>query len=149
MIQPHKARPVLAFLLILNSLALFILWPVILSTGVFAGGLMAYQPQGTVPGLFVLADLLTAAVVIGGGAALWAGAKWADKVTLLGLGMFVYSSISSLGWCLHNQPILALPKVSMLLVAALVVPKLLRGYHEADSEEEPSTRPAPRRRKLK
>lgn len=141
-----RSRPVLAFLLVLNSAALFIIWAAVLAEGPFERGLMAYQPVGTIPGLYALADLLTAVVVIAGAAGLWAGARWADKVTLLGLGMFIYSAIDSLGWCLHTHPVMALPKASILIIGAMVIPKLVQGYFGDDEEEEALRRPAPRRR---
>ena len=131
-----RRRPVLASFLFLNSLAVFVIWPALLSNGAFPKGLTAYQMEGTIPILHLVSEFLMALITIAGATAMWLGDKRAEKITLLGLGMFLYSAINSLGWKLHNQFLMALPMIVTLILAAVAIPPLLLGDDPDDQDEE-------------
>ncbi|HIQ06804.1 MAG TPA: hypothetical protein EYH31_14185 [Anaerolineae bacterium] len=118
-------RVLIAFLL-LDSIAIFGIWAISLTSGAFEESLLTYQLQGTVPAGHLVAEFLMASVTLAGAIGWGVGARWGRGLTLFGLGMFTYSSINSLGWALYNDPAVAIPMVLTLGVAAVAVPYLMR-----------------------
>ena len=118
-------RVLIAFLL-LDSIAIFGIWAISLTSGAFEEGLLTYQLQGTVPAGHLVAEFLMAGVTLAEAIGWGVGARWGRGLTLFGLGMFAYSSINSLGWALYNDPAVAIPMVLTLGVAAVAVPYLMR-----------------------
>ncbi len=119
-------RLILLVLLIVDSVAVFQIWAIKLAQGSFRKGLLTYQTLGTVPIGNMLGDLLMAATTLVGITGWWARAPWGRGVTLLGLGMFTYASMTSLGQALHDDPVLSIPIILTLLIAMCAVPYLLR-----------------------
>jgi len=119
-------RLILLVLLIVDSAAVFQIWAIKLAQGSFRRGLLTYQLQGAVPIGSMLGDLLMAATTLVGITGWWARAPWGRGVTLLGLGMFTYASMTSLGHALHDDPVLSIPMILTLLIAIWAVPYLLR-----------------------
>lgn len=131
----HHRRPILATFLLLDSLAIFILWPLILESGAFPHGLMVYHPVEIIPMLHLLAELLMAGISLAAAVGLWIGAAWGEKAALFGLGMFSYAAINSLGWALHHDFPMAVTMAGTLLLAALAVPSLLFGHPSPTGDE--------------
>jgi hypothetical protein len=119
-------RLILLVLLIADSVAVFEIWAIKLAQGSFRKGLLTCQLQGTVPIGNMLGDLLMAATTLVGITGWWARAPWGRGVTLLGLGMFTYASMTSLGHALHDDPVLSIPMILTLLIAVFALPYLLR-----------------------
>ena len=118
-------RLILPVLLIVDSAVVFQIWAMKLARGGLEG-LLTYQVQGVVPIGFMIGDLLTAGTTLVGITGWWARAPWGRGVTLLGLGMFTYASMTSLGQALHDDPVLSIPMILTLLIALFAVPYLLR-----------------------
>ena len=119
-------RLILLVLLIVDSAVVFQIWAIKLGQGSFRKGLLTYQAQRTVPIATMIGDLLMAATTLVGITGWWARAPWGRGVTLLGLGMFTYASITSLAQALHADPVLSIPMILTLLIALFAVPYLLR-----------------------
>ena len=119
----------IAAFLVLAGIAVFAIWGMNLAGGAFANGLFVYG-DGNYPILHLAAEFLMAGITLAGAIGWWAGIRWGRGLTLFGLGMFVYSSINSLGWALYNNPLVAIPMILTLSVAAFAVPYLMR--HERD-----------------
>ncbi len=119
-------RLILPVLLIADSAVVFQIWAIKLVEDSFRTGLLTYQPQGTVPIGSMIGDLLMAATTLVGITGWWARAPWGRGMTLLGLGMFTYASMTSLGRALHDDPVLSIPMILTLLIASFAVPYLLR-----------------------
>lgn len=112
--------------LIVDSAVVFQIWAMKLAQGSVRKGLLTYQAQGAVPIGTMIGDLLMAGTTLVGITGWWARAPWGRGVTLLGLGMFTYASVTSLGRALHDDPVLSIPMILTLLIALFAVPYLLR-----------------------
>jgi hypothetical protein len=106
---------------LLDSVAVLALWAITFATGrSWEQGLFAYQ-NGNIPIFHLVAECLMALVTGVGFLGVIARRPWGRMLALLGVGMFTYSSINSLGWALHNAPGLAVPMLASLVGAALVL----------------------------
>jgi len=119
-------RLILPVLLIVDNAVVFQIWAMKLAQGSVRKGLLTYQAQGAVPIGTMIGDLLMAGTTLVGITGWWARAPWGRGVTLLGLGMFTYASVTSLGRALHDDPVLSIPMILTLLIALFAVPYLLR-----------------------
>jgi branched-subunit amino acid permease len=115
---------------VLNCLALFALWGVSLATGhAWERGLFAYQ-DGNVPVFHLVAELSMAVVMLVGLLAWWRRREWGPLLALVAAGMFGYSGVNSMGWALHNDPVLPVPMGLSVIGLAWLFPLVRRAYRE-------------------
>lgn len=109
-------------------------WALVLSRGAgWSEGLLVYQ-NGNIP-LFHLVAELAMAVVVAVGLVGWRGRRtWGPPLALVGAGMFGYSAINSMGWAIHNDPVLAVPMVVSLLGVPLLLLLTLNGPRREPAE---------------
>lgn len=113
--------------LILISLAVYLIWGLNFATGVVSlGGTFLPTTERSLPILHYLAEFLMATVTLIGAIGLARRAAWATGVTLLGLGMFIYSAINSLGWAIVNDRTQGIPMLITLIAALFIAPYLVR-----------------------
>lgn len=121
-----KKRLIVGFL-ILVSLAVYGIWTLnFVSGSVQLGETFAPTTTRSLPFLHYLAEFLMATVTLIGAIALARNAPWASGVTLLGLGMFIYSAINSLGWAVVNDQVQGIPMFVTLIAALIIAPYLIR-----------------------
>ncbi len=120
-----RVKVILVTLLILNSIWVVLLWPIDIASGAFPRGLFANQPEGSIPIFHLAAECIMAAITVVGLIGWIQGKRWGRGLSLLGIGMFSYSAINSMGWAFTNNPILAAPMLFTLLLAAILVPMLV------------------------
>lgn len=119
---------ILIALLFLDSVGIFWIWGVALVDGAFQDGLFAYQ-EGNIPIFHLTAEFGMALVTLAGLYGWWHDRSWGRGITLLGMGMFTYSAVNSMGWAIHNDVALAIPMIATLLLVLIAVPMLLRSPH--------------------
>jgi P-type Ca2+ transporter type 2C len=112
-----------AFLLSVG-LGLFVLWAVYLERGTFPGGLSGY-PQPDAPIIYLVAGFLMSIVALAAGVGVWLRTHWGHGMALFATGLLTYAALNFSGWALHNNPLLLIPVVMMLIVTGLGVPYLL------------------------
>lgn len=120
-----KLKQVLLVLLLIDSLAVFGIWVMNLTGGAFPNGVFVGQEEISLPILHLIAEFLMAATTLVGVIGIWRRKPWAKGITLLGLGMFTYSAINSMGWAILNDPVQAIPMVVTILVVLAAVPVLI------------------------
>jgi hypothetical protein len=122
----NRWKLLLTGLLLLNCLGIFWIWGTALDEGAFAEGIFTYQMEGNIPIFHLAAEfgmaILTAIGLIGW----WRNRAWGRAILMLGLGMFTYSAINSMGWALVNDFVLVIPMVFTLLLVSVTVPMLFR-----------------------
>jgi hypothetical protein len=122
----NRWKLLLTGLLLLNCLGIFWIWGTALGEGAFAEGIFTYQMEGNIPIFHLAAEfgmaILTAIGLIGW----WRNRAWGRAILMLGLGMFTYSAINSMGWALVNDFVLVIPMVFTLLLVSVTVPMLFR-----------------------
>jgi hypothetical protein len=121
----NKIKRVLFVLLFIDCLAVFAIWILNLSTGVFSEGLLAGQQETSLPLLHLMGEFLMAITTLIGVIGSWIGKSWGVGLTLFGLGMFTYSAINSLGWAFLNDPVQAIPMGVTILIAIVAVPMFI------------------------
>ncbi|MBS3754050.1 MAG: hypothetical protein KGY46_11795 [Anaerolineales bacterium] len=104
---------------VLDSLAVLGLWAMNLSQGAFAQGIWTPQAETSLPVMHLAAEFLMASVTLTGAVGMWSGKRWGAGVFLLGVGMFSYSALNSLGWAVVNDPVQGIP-MGLTLIAVLV-----------------------------
>jgi hypothetical protein len=112
-----------AFLLSVG-LGLFLLWTVYLERGAFPGGLSGYL-QSVAPTIHLIAGFLMSIVALAAGVGVWRRTPWGRGMALFATGLLTYAALNFSGWALHNNPLLLIPVVVMLIVTGLGVPYLL------------------------
>lgn len=120
-----KLKQILIVLLVLDSLAVFGIWGMNLASGAFPNGVFVGQEEISLPILHLIAEFLMAATTLVGVIGVWRHKPWATGITLLGLGMFTYSAVNSMGWAILNDPVQAVPMVFTILVVLVSVPVLM------------------------
>jgi len=140
-----RLKVILVTLLILNSIWVVLLWPFDIANGAFPRGLLANNMGGSIPIFRLAAEFLMAAITVVGLIGWVQGKRWGRGLSLLGIGMFCYSAINSMGWAFTNNPILAAPMLFTLLLAAILVPMLLceKSASRAPGVQESALSPGP------
>jgi len=121
----RRNTTILLILLLIDCVAIFVIWALNIFSGAFPNGLFTGQREVSLPFMHLSAELLMAGITLVGVLGLFYGRIWARGITLFGLGMFTYSAINSMGWAILNDPIQAVPMVITILLAIVVVPPLL------------------------
>jgi hypothetical protein len=125
----NKNKRVLFVLLFIDSLAVFAIWILNLSTGVFSKGLLAGQQDTSLPLLHLMSEFVMATTTLIGVIGSWIGKPWGMGITLFGLGIFTYSAINSLGWAFLNDSVQAISMGVTILIAFVGVPMFI-GFRE-------------------
>ncbi len=127
-----KLKQVFLVLLLLDSLAVFGIWVMNLTSGAFPNGVFVGHEEISLPILHLIAEFLMAATTLVGVIGFWRRKPWAKGITLLGLGMFTYSAINSMGWAILNDPVQAVPMVFTILVVLAAFPVLIHSKKKND-----------------
>lgn len=117
-------RCILGFF-ILDSLAIFGLWAMNLSRGAFPHGILTPQAETSLPVLHLTAEFLMAGITLAGAMGMWFERRWGKGLFLLGLGMFLYSAVNSLGWAVVNDPVQGIPMGLTLIAVLLAIPSFI------------------------
>jgi len=132
-------RKPLLILLGIDSLAVFGLWAVNLSSNAFPGGVWSAQQESSLPALHLAAEGIMAGVTLVGVCGTWKGAGWGRGILLFGLGMFAYSAVNSLGWAVINDPGQGIPMLLTLVIIAGAAPSLIRhGRQTLEGDRQPN-----------
>jgi hypothetical protein len=123
-----RIQRIVAAFFFVDSLAVLAIWAGNLAGGAFPNGLLARQQEVSIPLLHLVAEFLMAGVTLAGVVGLWQGRRWGTSLTLVGMGMFAYAALNSLGWAIVNDPVQGLPMALTLLAAAAAVPLLSRSH---------------------
>jgi hypothetical protein len=116
---------ILITLLILNSIGVFLVTPLDISSGAYPGGVFHWVSDETIPAYHILAEFLTAAFTLVGMYGWLKSKSWGRGMALFGLGMFCYSSVNSIGWAMRTSPVLIAPMIFTLILAMVAIPMLL------------------------
>jgi hypothetical protein len=120
-------RNILIGFFTLLSLAVYTIWIANFASGAAAiDGALTPAIETSVPVFHYVAELLMATVTLVGVLGLWRRTAWGRGVTLVGLGMFGYSAVNSLGWAVVNDWVQAIPMAIAAVAVLVAVPHLIR-----------------------
>lgn len=121
------SRIILMGVFTLLSLAVYAIWLANFASGT-ASIDQALTPMSEtgLPIFHYVAEFLMATVTLTGVFGLWRRTGWGRGVTLVGLGMFGYSAINSLGWAVVNDMRQGIPMIVAAVAVLAAVPYLLQ-----------------------
>jgi hypothetical protein len=122
----EKIKTLILALLLTASLGIFVLWGLNLAGDAFPSGVFASQEESSLPIFHLTAELLMAGITISGVIGYWRRKTWGKGLLLLGMGMFTYSAINSMGWAVINDPLQAVPMGITLVLVIILLPIILK-----------------------
>ena len=123
--RPNSAQRWTAIYAIVVGVLMLVMWAVLLLTGQTAE--LVTEPLRLL--FHLAAEAITAGTLIVGGLGLLRGSPWGRGLTLLGLGMLVYTVIASPGYYaqLGNLPMVGMFAALLALALAVVRPLIRAG----------------------
>jgi uncharacterized membrane protein len=121
------SRTILIGFFTLLSLAVYAIWLANFASGTasIAQALTPTSETG-LPIFHYVAEFLMASVTLIGLFGFWRRTSWGRGVTLVGLGMFGYSALNSLGWAVVNDMAQGIPMIVAAVAVLVAVPYLLQ-----------------------